>query len=145
MKPAPAQDAALAGLIADAAAVDAAAAPPPIDPATGAPIPAVDWEGEARMLVNMIGDTLQAIYPTITISEPTRGQLAAAWAPVMEKYDVTGAGLFGQYSAEIGAIIVTAPVALKVYAAVKAAKAPKEPAPAADGQGWDFGAGSIPG
>lgn len=52
---------------------------------------------------------------------PTNGQmLAKAWAPVLTKYGVSLGDLGGQYKAEIGALMITMPIAGALWAAVKA-------------------------
>ncbi len=103
----------IAALIAQGAALDAAAAPAPVDPA-GNPVAPVDYRNEAAELVDLVCSSAEAIFVDtgLQFSEPTRAKLAAAWAPVMEKYGLTGAGLFGEYQAEVGAAIVTVPVFL---------------------------------
>jgi hypothetical protein len=52
---------------------------------------------------------------------PTNAQmLAKAWAPVLTKYGVNLGDLGGQYRAEIGALMITMPIAGAVWNAVKA-------------------------
>lgn len=125
-----------AAILGEAAALDAAAAPPPLDPATGQPAAPLNFTDEARTLVDLAAGTLQAIYPFVTIADATRARLAGAWAPVLEKYELTGAGIFGQYAPEIGAAIVTVPIALQIRAAILAHKEPPkaDPTPTQDGQ-----------
>lgn len=117
-------------LAGEAVALDGRAAP--IDPAVPS-VPIVDYAAEAAGLIAMGADSLTAIYPAIVIASETRARLAGAWAPVFEKYGWTGGELFGKYSAELGAAIVTVPILLKVVAAVraqpKAKVAPKEAEP----------------
>ncbi|NIA56187.1 hypothetical protein HAV22_21375 [Massilia sp. TW-1] len=52
---------------------------------------------------------------------PTNAQmLAKAWAPVLTKYGVSLGDLGGQYRAEIGALMITMPIAGAIWSAVKA-------------------------
>lgn len=126
-------DAETAALIAQGAALDAGAAPPAIDPATGQPPAPIDYAAEAAELVGLVCSSAEAIFEDsgLQFSEPTRAKLAGAWAPVLEKYDLTGAGLFGEYRAEIGAAIVTVPVILAARKVIRAGK--KDKAPPGDG------------
>ncbi|MGZ3319672.1 MAG: hypothetical protein ACXU9C_01685 [Xanthobacteraceae bacterium] len=58
--------------------------------------------------------------------------LAKAWAPVLTKYGVSLGDLGGQYKDEIGAVLVTVPIATALWQAVKAdAGAKPKPAPKA--------------
>lgn len=130
-----------AALLAQGAALDDAATPPPVDPATGQPVAPVDYVSEARDVIDTLCAGLEFIYSEkgLQFSDPTRARLAAGWAPVMEKYGLSAGGLFGEYRAEIGAAIVTVPV---IMAARKVINAPvKEgspPQPEAPGAGLDL-------
>ena len=122
-----APDAEAAALIAAGAALDAEAAPAPVDPQTGPPIapPApVNYLDEATVLVDLICGAAEAIFADsgLQFSPPTRAKLAAGWSPVMEKYEATGAGIFGEYRAEVGAAIVTVPVVLAARKVIQAGK-----------------------
>lgn len=113
-----------AAFIAECAAHDAATVPPVIDPATGAPPVPVDFGGEAAELVGLICDSAEAIFADtgLEFSPATRAKLAAAWSPLLEKYGLTAGGLFGAYSAEIGAAIVTVPVILAARKVIQTAR-----------------------
>lgn len=63
-----------------------------------------------------VGRVLQESHP----AGPTNGQmLAKAWAPVLTKHGISLGDLGGAYKAEIGALMVTVPIAGAIWAAVK--------------------------
>lgn len=119
-------DAETAALIAQGQAIDAGSAPPPVDE-QGQPIQPPNFAEEAAQLVGLVCSTCEAIFVEtgLKFSAETRARVAAGWAPVMEKYDLTGAGLFGQYQAEVGAAIVTIPVVLAAKAVIEGGKKAK--------------------
>lgn len=130
-----------AALLAQGAALDDAATPPPVDPATGQPVAPTDYIAEARGLIDTLCAGLEFIYSEkgLQFSDPTRARLAAGWAPVMEKYGLSAGGLFGEYRAEIGAAIVTVPVIMAARKVINApAKEGPPPAAEAPGAGLDL-------
>ncbi len=140
-----APDAEAAALLAKAAELDAAGTPPPIDPATGQPPVPVDYAGEAEMLLNL-GVTMAGQFwpcvPTIWTADKQKA-VAAAAAPVMEKYGFTLGDFMGAYKEEIGLLFVAGPLVLQTLDAVKAEKlaarrAPKPDAAPAPAGGLDL-------
>lgn len=118
----------LAALQAQAAALEAETAPPaaPGEPGEGAALPApVDYLADARGLVNIAAESLAAFYPSTAavLTDEKRERIAAAAAPVMEKYGFNLAGLFGKWGPEIGLGFALAQVALPLAAAIRADRA----------------------
>lgn len=93
--------------------------------APGTPAATTDFVGDARGLINILSDSLAAFYPSTAavITDDKRQALAVAWAPVMEKYGVSMASIFGRYGAEIGAAFVTAQIAVPLANAIRADRA----------------------
>jgi hypothetical protein len=97
--------------------------PPPVDPENPtAPAPQpVDFTKEARGIINVLSDSLGAIYPTTknVLVDPARDELAKAWAPVMEQFDFSLGRFLGRYGNIIGAAYVTAQFAIPVAEAIR--------------------------
>lgn len=137
-----------AALIAQGAALDAEAAPQPIDAATGQPIAPTDYGTEAAMLLSTLVLIAAPFFPSIPRiwTDAKRKAVAAAAAPVMEKYGFTLGDFMGAYKEEITLLVVAGPVILETIDGIKAdraaAKATDKPtptaAPGADLTGADF-------
>lgn len=117
-------DADAAALLAKAAELDAAGTPPPIDPATGQPPVPVDYQGEAAMLLNLGVTMAGQFWPCVPAiwTKDKQTAVAAAAAPVMEKYGFTLGDFMGAYKEEIGLLFVAGPLVLQTLDAVKAEK-----------------------
>jgi len=144
-----APDAETAALLAKAAELDQAGTPPPIDPATGQPAVPTDYQDEAAMLLNLavtMAGQLWPCVPTIWTADKQTA-VAAAAAPVMEKYGFTLGDFMGAYKEEIGLLFVAAPLVLATLDGIKAEKIAalkaKREAPAAGAGGLDL-SGSDP-
>jgi hypothetical protein len=137
-----------AALIAQGAALDAEAAPPPIDAATGQPIAPTDYGTEAAMLLSTLVLIAAPFFPSIPRiwTDAKQKAVAAATAPVMEKYGFTLGDFMGAYKEEITLLVVAGPVILETIDGIKAdraaAKVSDKPtptaAPGADLTGADF-------
>lgn len=142
----PAADPQAAALLGAAAALDQQAAPPEIDPATGQPPSPVDYAGEAAMLIGFAVTTAGTFWPSVkeVWTDANQKAVAAAAAPVMEKYGFTLGDFMGQYKEEIGLLFVAGPLILKTVDAVEKDKraaldAKRRPAAAAPDAGLDLG------
>lgn len=126
-------DAEAAALIAQGAALDAEATPPPIDPATGAPAAPTDYPGEAKMLLAALVGIAAPFYPSVPKiwTEEKVAAVAAAAAPVMEKYGFTLGDFLGAYKEEVALLIVAGPLILQTIDGIKADRAAPKKAPAA--------------
>lgn len=118
---APAADPQAAALLGAAAALDQQAAPPEIDPATGQPPAPVDYAGEAGMLIGFAVTTAATFWPSVkeVWTDANQKAVAAAAAPVMEKYGFTLGDFMGAYKEEIGLLFVAGPLILKTIDAVE--------------------------
>lgn len=107
----PAADPQAAALLGAAAALDQQAAPP-------AP---VDYAGEAGMLIGFAVTTAATFWPSVkeVWTEANQKAVAAAAAPVMEKYGFTLGDFMGAYKEEIGLLFVAGPLILKTIDAVE--------------------------
>jgi len=117
----PAADPQAAALLGAAAALDQQAAPPEIDPATGQPPDPVDYAGEAGMLIGFAVTTAATFWPSVkeVWTDANQKAVAAAAAPVMEKYGFTLGDFMGAYKEEIGLLFVAGPLILKTIDAVE--------------------------
>lgn len=117
----PATDPQAAALLGAAAALDQQAAPPEIDPATGQPPAPVDYAGEAGMLIGFAVTTAATFWPSVkeVWTDANQKAVAAAAAPVMEKYGFTLGDFMGAYKEEIGLLFVAGPLILKTIDAVE--------------------------
>ena len=117
----PAADPQAAALLGAAAALDQQAAPPEIDPATGQPPAPVDYAGEAGMLIGFAVTTAATFWPSVkeVWTDANQKAVAAAAAPVMEKYGFTLGDFMGAYKEEIGLLFVAGPLILKTIDAVE--------------------------
>lgn len=108
-------------LAAAAAAIEAEAAPPAVQPEAEA-APAADVAGEVAALLKTAAAMLTPAFPCLAeiYTDATCRQLGEAAAPVMAKYGVSVGGLFDRWGAEITLGAVALPVALATYQGVKA-------------------------
>lgn len=116
-------DADLNRLAAEAAVVDAEAAPadlPPAAPAADLP-PPVDYLAEARALVSFIAAAAVAVFPALEpiYAEEKREQLARVTAPLMEQYGWDMGGLMGKYGNWINFAAVALPMGAQTYKAMQ--------------------------
>ena len=113
--------AAAAALDAEAAAADSQVpgAPP------AAPAPPMDWNQESAHLVKFLCATIVPLWPRLgaVYTPQVQDSIAAAAAPLMEKYDFSLADLFGRYGAEIGFAMVALPLVVPTVDAIKADRA----------------------
>jgi hypothetical protein len=92
-----------------------------------------------QMMLDLAGGTFGAFgFPSVAavLSPDKKAMLAAVWSPVLTKYGVDLGELGGAYKEEIGALMVTAPIAVAIWAGLKAdaasrAKAAEPAQPAA--------------
>lgn len=115
---APAVDPGILAAAAGAPAGEAAAAPAPAPAA-----PATSWRTEALSIWQCVA-SLGVVYPSVRpiYTDQVLGQLADAWAPILERHQIT-MGNFLIYFVAAGA---TLPVAAATYQAIRAdAKAMK--------------------
>lgn len=113
-----------AALIAQGAALDAEAAPQPID-AQGAPIAPTDYGTEAAMLVSTLVLIAGPFFPSIPKiwTDAKQKAVAAAAAPVLEKYGFTMGDFMGAWKEEITLLVVAGPLVLETIDGVKADRA----------------------
>lgn len=122
----------LRALAAEAAALDAETQPPPppeLD-ANGQPIapaPAIDYATDARGLVDIAAETLGAFYPSTAavLTADKRDRIAAAAAPVLEKYGFSLGAFLGRFGPEIGLAFALGQVAIPLANAIRADRAEK--------------------
>lgn len=138
-----------AALIGQGAALDGAALPPPVDAAGNAVAP-VDYGSEASMLLKALVGIAAPFYPSVPrIWTPDKqSAVAAAAAPVMEKYGFTLGDFMGQWGEELTLLIVAGPVVLETVDGIKADRAERKAAagraPAAnDAAGWSAAGASA--
>ncbi len=132
--PASADDAALIGRM---ASLDAQATPeqPQVD-AAGQPVAPMDFPGEAKMLISTLVLIAGPFFPSVpkVWTAEKQAAVAAAAAPVMEKYGFTLGDFMGAYKEEIALLFVAGPLVLETIDGIKADRAAKAKpaAPAAD-------------
>lgn len=124
----------------DQAAEAVAGAAPGDAPVDAGPPAPIDYQAEARGLVDFTADTLGSIFPRTRpiLDQATRERLAGAWSPLMRKYGLSLAGIFERWAPEIGAAMVTLPLVLPLAEAIQADRAERaagnsstgDPAPA---------------
>lgn len=113
----------LAALQSEAIALEAEQATPAADAGQGgAPTAPVDYLSDAKGLVDIAAESLAAFYPSTApiLTTEKRGRIAAALAPVLEKYGLDMAGIFGKWGAEIGLAFAVAPIAIPLAQAIRA-------------------------
>jgi hypothetical protein len=114
----------LAALQAEAAALEAAQAPAAAPEAGegSAPAAPVDYLSDAKGLVDIAAESLAAFYPSTgpILTTDKRGRIAGALAPVLEKYNMDMAAIFGRWGAEIGLAFAVAPIAIPLAQAIRA-------------------------
>lgn len=142
----------LAAIQAEAAATEPA--PAPATGEEGAAAAAAEAPKEyltdAVGLTNIVAESMISFYPSTekVLGEDRRQKFAAALAPVMEKYGLDLAAIFGRWGAEINLAFVTAQFAVPLVRAIAedraAAKAAKEKKPAAQTASVQAGAGLQP-
>lgn len=120
----------LRALAAEGAALDAETqpAPPPELDASGQPIqpPApIDYAADARGLVDITAETLGAFYPSTAavLTADKRDRIAAAAAPVLEKYGFSLGAFLGRFGPEIGLAFALGQVAIPLAKAIRADRA----------------------
>lgn len=137
----------MAALQAEAMALEGEQAAPKAEAGKGdASVPAtVDYLTDAKGIVDIAGEALAAFYPSTApiLNTEKRGRIAAALAPVLEKYGLDMTAIFGRWSAEIGLAFAVAPIAIPIAQAIRAdreaaraakiAAAPPPPPPPATG------------
>lgn len=113
-----------AALIAQGAALDAGAEPPPVD-AKGQPVAPTDYGSEAAMLLKALVGIAAPFFPSVPKiwTDDKQAAVAAAAAPVMEKYGFTLGSFMGDYGAELTLLIVAGPVVLETIDGIKADRA----------------------
>ena len=134
-------------LLAQANAIDGAAAPGaeaghgPATPGDAAP---ADWPNESRQLVAFLCTSIVPLWPSLgkVYTPETQTSIAAALAPVLQKYNFDLGRLFGRFGPEIGFAMVALPLVIPTLEAIKhdrktqakkGADAPTPPPPAAAG------------
>lgn len=93
-----------------------------------------DFGNEAKMLIAFIVGLAAPFYPCVPKVWTAEKQeaVAAAAAPVLEKYGFDMGSFFGQWGAEINLALVAGPLVLATADAIKAERAAKKAAPPAD-------------
>lgn len=140
----------LAAIQAEAAATEPAPAPAPGEEGAAATEAPKEYLTDAVGLTNIVAESLISFYPSTekVLGEDRRQKFAAALAPVMEKYGLDLAAIFGRWGAEINLAFVTAQFAVPLVRAIAedraAAKAAKENKPAAQTASVQAGAGLQP-
>lgn len=112
-------------IAAEAALLEAETAPAAADPAAPAGsenVPQIDFQAEAKDLMDFSLAMLFPFYPCLeTIYNPeTVAKLAAASGRLMEKYGFTFGEFMTKWGPEIGFVIVAGPLIPKTYKAIKA-------------------------
>lgn len=113
----------LAALQNEAAALEAEQAPAAAEAGEGpAPAAPVDYLSDAKGLVDIAAESLAAFYPSTApiLTADKRGRIAGALAPVLEKYNLDMAAIFGRWGAEIGLAFAVAPIAIPIAQAIRA-------------------------
>jgi hypothetical protein len=120
----------LAALAAEGAALEAATAPAPAPEigSDGQPVPPpdpVDYMGDARGIIDIAAESLAAFYPSTApiLNDEKRNKIAAAAAPVMEKYGLSVGGFLAKFGPEIGLCFALAQVAIPLANAIRADRA----------------------
>jgi hypothetical protein len=120
----------LAALQAEAIALEGEQAAPAADGGEPgiAPTPPIDYLSDAKGLVDIAAEALAAFYPSTApiLTTEKRGRIAGALAPVLEKYGLDMAGIFGKWGAEIGLAFACAPIAIPLAQAIRADRAAVE-------------------
>lgn len=127
----------LAQIEAEAAAMTAAASPIPGQETAAPAEQPVDYLTDAQGIVDMGAAALGAWYPRTepVLNDAARGKLAAAVAPVMEKYGLTLGALFGRWGAEINLAFALVSLGVPIAKAISADRAEQKAAQlAATGQ-----------
>ena len=93
--------------------------PVAVDPAAPVETP-VDYYTDAKGLTDIAFESLHAFYPSTekVVTPDRRDKFAAALAPVMEKYGLSLAVIFGRWGAEINLVFVTAQFAVPLARAI---------------------------
>jgi hypothetical protein len=115
----------LAALQAEAIALEGEQAAPAAEAGQGAaPTPPVDYLADSKGLVDIAAESLAAFYPSTAsiLSPDKRARIAAALAPVLEKYGLDMTAIFGKWGAEIGLGFALAPIAIPLAQAIRADK-----------------------
>lgn len=125
---APALSPELASLQAQAVQLETeTAAPPAGEPTAGCEIAApVDYLADAKGIVDIAAESLAAFYPSTgpILNAEKRGRIAAALAPVMQKYGLDMGAIFGKFGPEIGLGFALAQVAVPIANAIRADRTP---------------------
>ncbi len=118
----------LAALQAEAIALEGEQATPAEVGEGAAPTPPIDYLSDAKGLVDIAAEALAAFYPSTApiLTTEKRGRIAGALAPVLEKYGLDMAGIFGKWGAEIGLAFACAPIAIPLAQAIRADRAAAE-------------------
>lgn len=121
-----------AALAAEAAELDAASAPPPTD-AQGQPVAPVDYAAESAMLLRALVGIAAPFFPSVAKiwTDDKQRAVAAAAAPVMEKYGFTLGDFMAGWREEITLAVVAGPVILETIDGIKADRAAKAKGPTA--------------
>lgn len=113
----------MAALQAEAIALEGEQAAPGAAAGQGAePEAAADYLTDASGIVDIAAEALAAFYPSTgkILNTEKRKRIAGALAPVLEKYGVDMAAIFGRFSAEIGLAFAVAPIAIPIAQAIRA-------------------------
>ena len=104
-----------------APAAEAAAPAPDTEAAASAPAPALDYQAEALAVVDFCAKLGAEFFPTLAkvYTPETVAKLAAAAAPLLQKYGVTMGGLFATWGAEINFAMVALPVVIQTRDAIR--------------------------
>lgn len=96
---------------------------PPV-PGAAPPAP-VDHRLEARQLLDVAGSILFPLYPSLerVYPENVRDRIAAAAAPVMEKYGLRLDDIFGRWAPELGLAFAVLPLVTPTLEAIRADRA----------------------
>lgn len=118
----------LAALQAEATTLEAEQPAPTEAGEGGLPAAPVDYLSDAKGLVDIAAESLAAFYPSTgpILTPEKRGRIAGALAPVLEKYGLDMAGIFGKWGAEIGLAFAISPIAIPLAQAIRADRAAAE-------------------
>lgn len=124
-------------IAAEAAQLEAETAPPaaadPDAPAGSETAPPIDFQSEARAMIDLSVNMLVPFYPCLErVWTPEKiERLATVTAPLMEQYGFTLGDFFGKYGNWIAFASVSVPLGMETYRAVKAENEQIEKAKAA--------------